>query len=292
MVYGTPHDPRLHHADLISGRLTVAGFDQAPLAVHWEIVRIATQCNVNLEAIKLVYDGRNSNWHDQSAMRKMLADHTPFIGKAFPPPSDHQAWSTALSTFQSGVRSVQLKADLSCDTDDDEPFFRVRLHSLTLERGHRLDRRFGADRFFEILFPPIDTLVKTAGLPRPEFEKVFVHWLTQNAHPALGRFWQAFYTKSESVEVQRSEPDRIGEKRKATASRVYLFASNGNAFRKLQMPNDFPLPEQAETPQERKVMKRSALYQWAVAIDANTDQPMPKLFSRLQLSKLFVPRSV
>ena len=65
--------------------------------------------------------------------------------------------------------------------------------------------------------------------------------------------------------------------------RVYFFATDGNNFR---MPeSQFPPLEEAVSLAYRTKMRRSDLLNWAVNIEENAEQALPKLFSRLALSK-------
>ncbi|KAJ6446734.1 Acyl-coenzyme A thioesterase 13 [Purpureocillium lavendulum] len=76
------------NADNAIAGLTCPTLGRAPLAVLWEVTRIAQHCGVQCGDLSDLKYEPNEMWHDQSKLRKMLACHHLFKGKAFPPPSD------------------------------------------------------------------------------------------------------------------------------------------------------------------------------------------------------------
>ncbi|KAH0490704.1 hypothetical protein TgHK011_002161 [Trichoderma gracile] len=235
--------PKLPHPELT----------QAPLAVLWEITRAALHCKVSLEQFDLF----------------------------LPPASDSAAWKTAMTDFQTKVKTATLTAELVYNQDGG-PLYSLRLHPLRLELGHRLARRFGADRFLEILIPSPSSssdedpkVLKEAK----SLEKI-VEWLTKSRHYFLGRSWKPFY-------VRGVKGKKISATTRSTPQdRVYLFACDGNNFRSPSLADGIPPLEEALETKRRTKMKLSGLLKWAVGIDneRNSQQPITKLFSRLALS--------
>ncbi|KAL6867037.1 RNA dependent RNA polymerase domain-containing protein [Trichoderma novae-zelandiae] len=262
--------PKLPHPELT----------QAPLAVIWEITRAALHCKVPLDQFDLLYEPSGS-WHDQNSLRETISRHPLFHGKSLPPASDSVAWKTALGDFQTKVKAATLSAELVYNQDGG-PLYSLRLQPLGLEAGHRLARRFGADRFLEILIPSPSSssdedpkVLKDAK----SIEKI-VDWLTKSRHYFLGRSWKPFYVRS--VKGKRIS----GTTRTTQQDRVYLFACDGNNFRSPSVADGIPPLEEALETRSRTKMKLSGLLRWAVGIDdeRNAQQPFTKLFSRLALS--------
>ncbi|KAL7792428.1 RNA dependent RNA polymerase domain-containing protein [Trichoderma ceciliae] len=264
--------PKLPHPELT----------EAPLVVIWEITRAALHCNVSLDQFDLLYES-NDKWHNQNTFRDAISRHTLFQGKGLPQSSDSVAWQTALGDFQTKVKTVTLSAELVYNQDSRGPLYSLRLHPLKLELGHRLARRFGADRFLEITIP--SPSVSTDDDPNILKEdkdglKKIVDWLTKSCHYFLGRSWKPFF-------VRNVKGKRISGTNKSTSvERIYLFACDGNNFRNPIAPDDIPPPEEALKVRTRTKLKLSGLLRWAIGIDnkRNSEQPVTKLFSRLALS--------
>ncbi|KAL7934950.1 RNA dependent RNA polymerase domain-containing protein [Trichoderma chlorosporum] len=263
--------PKLPH-------LTLA---QAPLAVIWEITRAALHCNVALDQFDLLYEP-NDSWHHQGALRDKISNHPLFHGKSLPQSSDSVAWQTALGDFQTKVKTVTLSAELVYSRESTGPLYGLQLHPLNLELGHRLARRFGADRFLEIVIPSpsVSTDEKPNVLKEDpgSLEKI-VDWLTKSLHYFLGRTWKPFF-------VRNIKGKKISGTNRSTAiERVYFFACDADAFRPTALGGISPVAEALETKRRTK-MSLSGLLKWAIGIDneRNSEQPVTKLFSRLALS--------
>ncbi|KAL6909147.1 RNA dependent RNA polymerase domain-containing protein [Trichoderma evansii] len=264
--------PKLPHPELTG----------APLAVIWEITRAALHCNVSLDQFDLLYEP-NDKWHDQRNLRDTISKHHLFHGKSLPQPSDSGAWQTALENFQTKVKTVALSAELAYNQDPTGPLYNLRLHPLKLELGHRLARRFGADRFLEITFPPpsasSDDKPKILEHDKYGLEKI-VDWLIRSCHYFLGRFWRPFFVRT--VKGKKASKANKG----APPERLYLFAYDGDNFRNPNTSDGIPRLQEALEIKNRRKMKLSDLLRWAISIDKkhNSEQPVTKLFSRLALS--------
>ncbi|KAH6606910.1 hypothetical protein Trco_006063 [Trichoderma cornu-damae] len=253
---------------------------EAPLAVVWEIARAALHCNVPLDQFDLLYEP-NDRWHNQHSLRDIISKHPLFHGKSLPQPSDSVAWQTALGDFQTKVKAVVLTAELVYNRDASGPLYGLRLHPLELSLGHRLSRRFGADRFLEIIMPSpsvsIDDEPRVLKEGRGDSLEKIVDWLTRSRHNFLGRSWKPFFLRN----VKKSPGNRG-----TPTERIYLFACNGHNFRNPIAPDDIPPLEEALEMRSRTKLKLSGLLRWAIGIgdERNSGQPFTKLFSRLALS--------
>lgn len=265
----------------------------APLAVCWEVTRIALHCKVPLGQIKgLVYD---KTWHDQNVLRQALQKNPLFSGKSLPQRCRDEAWEAALTTFhdKNGVRTVALAVDLSWAKGDPDVIFNVALHPLKLDLSHRLGRRFGADRFLEINVPSPYSRQGRPRWIRDEDISTIVEWLGGERY-LVGRFWASFYVRPDK-EKSRSER-RKGKKESETNNhaleeekrapnwvRISCFAHGGNDFAR---GDGIPPKEHATTPEMRCKIPLPNMLDWALSLRKETNQAQLalKLFSRLSLS--------
>ncbi|KAK7427208.1 hypothetical protein QQZ08_006321 [Neonectria magnoliae] len=271
---------RLSH---IWPKFPLYGLNQAPFIIIWEVTRAAIHCDADLAGWDLDY---NSSWHDQAKFRGKLASHPLFVGKGLPPSCDASSWAAGLGTFSAHDKTVTLSAELVYSPHETGPFFHLKLQPPRLELGHRLSRRFGADRFMEVILPSptsekdVPPLAKQDNGP----EKI-IKWLAGDPHYFMGRTWVPFFTRDarKTVKDPRStHPSKAT--RNILQERVYFFAIDGNAFRLPEAEAQFPPPQEAEALSSRTKMTRYDLLNWAVNIRNNAHQPVPKLFSRLALS--------
>ncbi|KAF4511537.1 hypothetical protein G6O67_003322 [Ophiocordyceps sinensis] len=236
-----------------------SSFNEASLAVIWEVTRLLQHCSVQVAEYNLTYDASDERWHTQTALRGMHVNHGPFVGKGLPPASDAEAWTIASKGFQSKVKAVVLSAELVHRSSDTGPFFELRLNPLTLGLGHRLDRRFGADRFLEIIMPSPLTLQKELASSRQYKNCVekMIRWLAGDTHYFLGRRWRPFFAR-EFEKTCQSAPGQSqffpGKSqflpgKSQYMQKVYFFAADGNIFRMPDAcggvpPLNKPIPKQ------------------------------------------------
>lgn len=274
----------------------IRGLQGAPFAILWEATRIAQHCGDHSAIVNNLKYSPDSGWHLQPKLRAALASCKPLLGKSLPAASDADAWTAALNTFERAGKAVVLSADLVPCLDGSGQPFEVRLKPLKLELSHRLDRRFGADRFLEINVPlPSESKQAREVISQDSDNRdVFIRWLTQSRHYFLGRIWQAFYCREAEKSLRRVQTssqtrglfqDSLLPPQSQFRSPVYLFACNGDEFRNMGIPGFLSPPEEALTPSQRTKMKRSVLLQWAIDIQENSRQMVAKLFTRIALSK-------
>ncbi|KAF7551170.1 hypothetical protein G7Z17_g5199 [Cylindrodendrum hubeiense] len=258
----------------------VPGLNQAPFIILWELTRAAIHCNVDLAQWDLEYKP-NDAWHNQTKFRGKVVSHPLFVGKGLPPPCDANSWAAGLGNFNANGKTLTLSVDLAYSAEESGPLFRPKLHPPKLELGHRLSRRFGADRFMEVTLPsPYGK--DTPSIIKKDIEgpEKIIQWLTDKLHYFVGRSWAPFYTRDVKKTIKDPQPPH--KTRNIYQERVQFFAVDGISFRLPQ--SQFPPPQEASCLSARTKMKRSDLLGWALNIENNTNQPVPKLFSRLALS--------
>lgn len=253
--------------------------NDAPLAVSWEVTRIALHCGVRLEDLDDL--ALESCWSDQTQLRGALRRHPLFANKTLPEQCGSEAWEACQSTFQAGDMAVSLVLELAWNDTGDGPLFTVSLQPPKLELGHRLSRRFGADRFLEILFPSL------TARERPNFVRdidgasnAIIEWLTTQKHFVLGRQWAAFFTKPMKKAIKYRQQGEVT----INMERIYCFAEDGHTF---YSGRSIPSKAEATKIGDRARLRLTDMLNWAISLKDNMGQPALKLFSRLALCKLF-----
>ncbi|KAK8121515.1 RNA-dependent RNA polymerase SHL2 [Apiospora kogelbergensis] len=250
------------------------GLEQAPLPVLWEVTRAALHCAVDPGAFELPYD---DEWMNQDKLWSSLQSLEAFRGALLPQKSDPRAWSTSLGNcFQSGNDVVVLKASVLPIKTCSRPGFRLQLQPLQLTKGCRLHRRFGSDRFLEVIFPALESW----GFPKSHnTRETTARWLTQKGHSFAGREWTAFWIGSQE---SSQASNRLSNGSKIPIQqRVHFFAEDGFGF--LPNPSRDLLPSREAASQKRTVCRRKAMLNWHLRFAQNKTQCYLKLFSRIQL---------
>lgn len=255
-----------------------------PFPVIWEVTRAALHCGVKLDTLSLQ---DFAGWDDQGQLRKSLEASPSFHGKALPERCDDRAWKAAFSGFRWKGLGVTLALEANYNNEIDGPLYNLRLQPLKLDFSHRLDRRFGADRFLEFTIPsPAET-----NPPRGVNTEELVSLIPQSDHVFLGRIWRAFFMKDtkDVKKKKKHEAQSRPETQTLMQKKLYLFAVHGNDFSRdftSSIRATMPRKEEATTTNRRTPMEISDLMKWAISIsnEKNGKQLMVKLFSRLALS--------
>ncbi|KAF4444402.1 hypothetical protein F53441_11126 [Fusarium austroafricanum] len=278
--FDPPECPLTNRLRKIWPKFPIPELNQAPLIILWELTRAALHCRVDLSEWDLEYKPDDS-WHDQTRFRGQIFNHRLFVGRGLPQACDRAVWDAAFGSFASQDKTIVLAAEFVYNTEDSGPLYRLKLQPPRLELGHRLARRFGADRFMEIIMP------SPTSKDAPEIIKRDAHgpdkvikWLTESLHYFVGRSWAPFYTRDYKKSIK--DPRSPYKPMVIMQERVYFFAMDGINFRLPE--NQFPSLEEATSLGHRTKMRRCDLLNWAVNIEQNASQPVPKLFSRLALS--------
>ncbi|KAH7631954.1 RNA dependent RNA polymerase-domain-containing protein [Sordaria sp. MPI-SDFR-AT-0083] len=264
---------------------------EAPLAVAWEVTRLFMHCKVDLEdeSLGLKYDPSWSTARDVTDIWKSLYQLDAFRGKTFPEKPATDVFDTAMTgNFESKGSAVVLSAvlDYNPDNSPTAPLYLVKLKPLIFEQGCRLTRRFGPDRFFEILIPsPTSTSpsVPPVVSKQPGAVEEVIQWLTKEPHSLVGRQWRAFFAKDAGYRKPLKEFRlHADDPKPIIKERVHLFAETGHTFRPDVFGKRAVVP--AEEPvDQRTEFKVSKMLNWLLQLDNNTWQPHLKLFSRIQL---------
>ncbi|KAJ0118190.1 hypothetical protein J7T55_008973 [Diaporthe amygdali] len=236
----------------------------APFHIAWEVIRIGTHMGVDLSALSLTY---SSQWTDQKVLRDALGGAFP--GKSLPTASDPGAWAVASGCASDENQHVVFSASLEFASTRSGSTLRLRLQPLKLDRPHRLGRKYGADRFLELLVPSPDSSNLPLSVKDEPFDEELLNWLTQKPHAFCGRLYRPFYLKSGG---QRKPPKRLQfgpEPKPVYTDRIFLFAEDGA---------DLSRNKQPPTPLESMVS-------WGLDLrrGMNNSQPVLKLFQRLAL---------
>ncbi|KAK3399196.1 RNA dependent RNA polymerase-domain-containing protein [Sordaria brevicollis] len=264
----------------------------APLAVAWEVTRLFMHCGVDIEdlSLGLKYNPSWSNARDVMDIWKSFYQMDAFRGKPFPEKPSNDAFATAMAgNFESKGNAVVLSAilDYNHDNSPNAPLYLLKLKPLMFEQGCRLTRRFGPDRFFEILIPSptcMSPSVPQIVSKQPGAVEEIIQWLTKEPHSLVGRQWRAFFAKDAGYrkplkEFRLRADDPL---KPIIKERVHFFAESGITFRPDVFKKRSVVP--AEEPvNQRTEFKVSQMLDWLLQLDNNTWQPHLKLFSRIQL---------
>ncbi|KAI1127629.1 hypothetical protein F5Y10DRAFT_190645 [Nemania abortiva] len=256
----------------------------APLAVRWEIMRVALHCGTPMEELHVPYE---PILNDQTRLWDSLRRLPAFEGKNFPEKSKPEAWNAAMSGhFRSTDQIVILAVSLTLNSAKVGPLFKLTLQPLRLDLPHRLDRRFGSDRFLELVIPsPYTKDVKALSKGNETVILDAIHnWLVKGPHVLLGRTWRSFCTKQATPKKMHKDDTLRPETVTILQERIYLFAENGNDFVRTEMMQS--VSPKGEPTNSHTRMKREHLIDWLLQIQRskkNQKQSVYKLFSRITL---------
>lgn len=232
--------------------------------------------------MKLEY---HSDWHDQKSLWRALNAHPAFSNKAFPPKSDERAWQASFSDFFLRGQAVVFVASMDWGRDAGGPMFTLRLHPLALDDSYRLSRRFGPDRFLELICPSLYSGTVPSFLQdNDEATDQVIHWLVREPHWFLGRQWAPFYLKDVGYKKPSKEVRLGPEPKPVVKDRVYLFAEDGITFTQARAPNR-PSTKGEVKSGVRTKLKLPDMLEWSLELTQNTKQPCLKLFQRTALGK-------
>ncbi|KAI1175802.1 hypothetical protein F4777DRAFT_296968 [Nemania sp. FL0916] len=256
----------------------------APLAVRWEIMRLALHCGTHMDDLRFLNEPIPN---DQAGLWKFLGRLKAFEGRSFPEKSKPEAWKAAMSDhFRSVDQAVVFTASLAPNLAKDGPLFKLSLQPLRLDLPHRLDRRFGSDRFLELIIPSLHTKDMRAMRKYYELdvEDAIISWLVNEPHVLLGRVWRSFFIKSAAPKKMHKDDTLRPETITILQERIYLFAEDGNDFSRTEVMHAISPRSQANT--ARTKMKLEDVLDWLLQIKQNKktrQQPVCKLFSRIAL---------
>ncbi|PQE30188.1 hypothetical protein CJF32_00003667 [Rutstroemia sp. NJR-2017a WRK4] len=254
--------------------------NEAPIFVAYEIVRVLLFTQVPMDEFDFPYV---DEWLDYDVLWGFLRRSPVFRDKKFPERCEQEAWNTAKNGYKLGFRGVVFAASLCLSPNNPVSLFSLKLQPLKLDYSHRLERRFGNDRFLELEVPNIEgrTQSHNASKSEPNVWQSLIDWLVDADHQLLGRTWKAFFVKPKE--------DRKGDKKKRSSSlksesdgsdaskafRVYLFATDGIGISKASSSKKIS---------GHVAMKVQGLLDCIRPTQENSHQPYTKLFARTALA--------
>ncbi|KAG8166096.1 hypothetical protein KVR01_004648 [Diaporthe batatas] len=219
---------------------------------------------VELDSVTIKYDAQ---WKDQQALRSALSKAFP--DKPMPPAPDPDAWAAATNDTPGKNQHVVFAASLEFASVQSASPMRLRLQPPKLDKPHRLGRKYGPDRFLELLVPCPDPSNLPPSLKDKPFYDHLLDWLTGRPHSLGGRLYSPFFLKPGG---HRTPPKHLlfgPEPRPTYMDRIFLFASNGADISRDKRPST----------------SLGSMISWALDLRRgnNSSQPVLKLFQRLAL---------
>jgi hypothetical protein len=265
------------------------------------MMRIGTHCRVDLSTLDMRYNkkwatarGIEKMWGDLRAYDKehpLLTNDDSLVAlrfKNFPAKPADDVFAAALTDgFEFAGNTVVMVASLDYNPKSSGPLYLLDMKPLKFEKGCRLTRRFGPDRFLEILIAS-PTGYAAAHAKIPGAAEAIIDWLTLKPHPLAGRKWRAFYTKNAGFRDPKADDTLLPASqiaKKVSSERVHLFAETGCGFKRApsqDQDSDFVMPVD-ETSTCRTDFMASQMLDWLLDFKNNTDQQFLKLFSRISL---------
>lgn len=256
-------------------------FFRAPLYFRFEIMRVFLHTGTPLSMFQ-----HPSRQFDYNQYERLWAHLRKIVGdKPMPPRSSKEVWAATEELRSS--RGIVMSGFLSKVDPKiaDGPLFKLRLQPLKLDQTHRLQRRFGSDRFFELDIPNI------TGKNAPEAiqklgengKTIVVEWLTGN-HKLLGRTWNAFCNKPQRVKAKKKKsaiPTHFStvESKDTASQRIFFFAVDGRGFGN----KNGKTPEVSQTVESRSQWSVDGLLNWLRPTKQNQHQSYLKLYARTVL---------
>ncbi|KAH0425468.1 RNA-dependent RNA polymerase [Colletotrichum camelliae] len=222
---------------------------RAPFAVAWEVTRIALHCGVNLDNSAMSCD---RVWDEYDTMCRALRKHSSFGKKGFPERPSPEAWAAGLRGFKFvQEQHVTFAASLVQTRNiGSGPIFSLVMKPAMLDKGCRLYRHFGPDRFLSLAIPSPSSW--TAPINDPDRSEEVIRWLSSCSHHLAGRQWRAFM------------PEMRDESNFAAACSPISWLKNNPG-------------------EPRQKLEAREMLDWLLQLDCNERQPYLKLFARIQL---------
>jgi hypothetical protein len=221
------------------------------------------------------------SFEEYDALWKFLQNHKSLREKPFPEKCGQDIWDIASDElqFRQGFRGIVLSGAITFNADAGGPFFQFKLEPMKLDLSHRLDRRFGHDRFLELDIPQLDGRFVPRFLKdlRGRGRDIIINWLiggqSTPGHLFVGSQWKPFFVKPKDRKDRKQvfwkeSSDDVEEA--AVAHRLFFFAVDGVDFT-AGGHQAIEIPELLE----------SIRPTWL-----NKKQPFLKLFSRTALGKV------
>ncbi|PVH75060.1 hypothetical protein DL98DRAFT_498953 [Cadophora sp. DSE1049] len=198
--------------------------------IIYEITRVFLHADVSLSELNAPV---TSSLEDYDTLWRFLRSLPCLKDCLFPERSSKDAWAACISeSYDKGYLAVVFGGSLNFRLDDDDTFFRFKLEPIKLDFSHRLGRRFGHDRFFEILMPQlsgrhIPHALEALGQRGPP---IIINWLVETTHPLIGWQWKPFMVKDKERRNKKQAIVLKDVEAVDTAFRIFFFAIDGPNF--------------------------------------------------------------
>lgn len=235
---------------------------ELPFAVAWEVYRVANYCNLTDEQFEV-----DPRWGEMryTEFWESLMEHPSFKGKLFPGPAKSEAWEAAKEDKNFEIAreaTVHFTAKAEFTTKNSEPLFKITLNPINATLGHRLGRKFGHDKFLEVLFPTFERSNLPARYSKdPAFPNQIVRWLCMERHEILGQYYAVFFTKNTTHKKRFRGEHGNPVTQHEFQQRIFLYREGGSDL----------------------CDRVSGMLDWLLCLNENKNQSYLKLFSRISL---------
>ncbi|ESZ94181.1 RNA polymerase RNA dependente [Sclerotinia borealis F-4128] len=248
---------------------------KAPFFVSYEITRVFLFIQAPISDFTLPY---LKEWEVYDNLWNMLKTVPILQGKKFPERCGAKVWEIATKGYIRGFNGVVFAASLRENKKPSEPLLSFQLQPMKLDLTHRLERRFGSDRFFEFEIPDLEgkRYSPTMAKACPNAWDTLKSWLINGDHQLLGRTYKSFFVKIKDRKRKSALKSDAEEDSSIIPFRVFLFATNGYGFVKESKSKN-------PAPHVRIRMTVEELMNCIRPTVENKHQPYMKLFARTAL---------
>ncbi|KAF7959630.1 hypothetical protein EAE96_001245 [Botrytis aclada] len=250
---------------------------KAPFFVSYEITRVFLFLEVSMAEFTLPY---TKEWEQYDKLWNMLKS-LPVLqlqNKKFPERCGANVWEVAMKGYIRGFNGVVFTAALLENKKESGPLLSFQLKPMRLDLTHRLERRFGSDRFFEIAIPDLGGGRNCSTLAKvdPDAWNALKSWLVNGDHQLLGRTYKSYFVKCGERKKKSTVKSDAEEDSFALPYRAFLFATDGHDFIKGSRTRN-------PAPNSRVRMTVEELLNCIRPTSENDYQPYMKLFARTAL---------
>ncbi|KAL9105690.1 MAG: hypothetical protein Q9227_009174 [Pyrenula ochraceoflavens] len=246
-------------------------WQRVPLRNRYEILRICG--SLKLRAVDLLKNDTLRKTSDRQSFWQSVRGLPGVDSLRIPERPNPRAWDSATGKFEDPEtsRSVILSGVLTWCNPPVRGLLQLDLKALKLEQSCRFHRRFGSDRFLELILPSLgkDDIPSHLQKHQAELHAAICQWLTKTFY-LLGRQWRVFY------EEEFKRPTKSVAR---GSHKLHLFAIDGNDF--LLPAND--LDQSLTRFGRRAPMSIHDLLDWYMPFGKNLNSTDCKLFQRLAL---------
>ncbi|TGO10654.1 hypothetical protein BTUL_0129g00380 [Botrytis tulipae] len=203
--------------------------EKAPFFVSYEITRVFLFVEVSMAKFNLPY---TKEWEQYDKLWNMLKMLPVLRDKKFPERCAADVWEVAKKGYIRGFNGVVFTAALLENKKEPGPLLSFQLKPMRLDLTHRLERRFGSDRFFEVAIPDLGSRRKSSATAKvdPDAWNALKSWLVNRDHQLLGRTYKAYFVKCGERKKKSTLKSDTEDDSFALPYRAFLFATDGHGF--------------------------------------------------------------